>query len=173
MNHRPIVNLDNLWLSFLDVKDDIDVKDDMDISGDESINEESTWHHGVAPWEPRDVAGWSALRSSPPSAHHFAFFDWAILVRMPLHHNDGLPLALLTIHLGSIINVTCALLGCAILLYSGTLSVSFQPAITHLAIEGREGAERVLQRDGQGAPPTVIWGYVIDFYLSCESVVTY
>jgi hypothetical protein len=121
MNHRPIVNLDNLWLSFLDVKDDnIDVKDDMDISGDESINEESTctteWHRA---WEPRDVAGWSALRSSPPSAHHFAFFDWAILVRMPLHHNDGLPLALLTIHLGSIINVTCALLGCAILLYFG------------------------------------------------------
>ena len=51
------------------MKDDIDVKDDMDISGDESINEEST-----VPWEPRDVAGWSALRSSPPSAHHFCLF---------------------------------------------------------------------------------------------------
>ena len=75
MNHRPIVNLDNLWLSFLDVKDDIDVKDDMDISGDESINEESTVAPRSGTVGTKGRGGMVCPCSSPPSAHHFAFFD--------------------------------------------------------------------------------------------------
>ena len=75
MNHRPIVNLDNLWLSFLDVKDDIDVKDDMDISGDESINEESTVAPRSGTVGTKGRGGMVCPSFFTPSAHHFAFFD--------------------------------------------------------------------------------------------------
>lgn len=111
----------------------------------------------------RTMAGWSALRSSFLAiCFHYFDFDWAL----PLTKRRP---PLLTIHLGSIINVTCALLGCAILLYSGFRRKSEFSTRNYTSRDRRKrrGGESPT-RDGQGAPPTVIWGYVIDF-----SVVAY